>query len=102
MWRARRDTRLCWQCGVDYNLIAHRPQIPGVCGVCGGRLAVRDDDNPDALAIRLAEYHAQTKPLIEIFQRKEFVATIDATSPVREVQAMIRQHFALPALEPTG
>lgn len=94
--------RLCSQCGLDYNLIAHRPQIPDVCDVCGGRLAVRDDDNPDALAIRLAEYHAQTKPLIEIFQRKEFVATIDATSPVREVQAMIRQHFALPALEPTG
>jgi adenylate kinase len=91
--------RLCSQCGLDYNLIAHRPQVEDVCDVCGGRLAVRDDDNPDALAIRLAEYHAQTKPLIELFQRKEFVATIDATYPVREVQAMIRQHFALPALE---
>jgi adenylate kinase len=47
----------------------------------------------------LAEYHAQTKPLIELFQRKEFVATIDATFPVREVQAMIRRHFDLPPLE---
>jgi adenylate kinase len=92
--------RLCSQCGLDYNLIAHRPQVEDVCDICGGRLAVRDDDNPDALAIRLAEYHAQTKPLIELFQRKEFVATVDATFPVHEVQAMIRQHFALPALEP--
>src|SRR5664279_412282 len=93
--------RLCAGCGLDYNLIAHRPQVADVCDVCGGRLAARDDDNPDVLAIRLAEYHSQTKPLIEIFQRKEFVATIDATSPVRDVQAMIRQHFALPAREPT-
>jgi len=90
--------RLCSQCGLDYNLIAHRPQVADVCDVCGGRLAMRDDDNPEALAIRLAEYHAQTKPLIEIFQRKEFVATIDATSPVRDVQAIIRQHFSLPPL----
>ena len=91
--------RLCSQCGLDSNLIAHRPQVDDVCDVCGGHLAVRDDDNPDALAIRLAEYHAQTKPLIELFQRKEFVATIDATAPVREVQAMIRRHFDLPPHE---
>jgi adenylate kinase len=90
--------RLCQQCGLDYNLIAHRPQLPDVCDVCGGQLAAREDDNPEALAVRLAEYHAQTKPLIEIFQRKEFVATIDATAPVREVQAIIRTHFALPPL----
>jgi adenylate kinase len=91
--------RLCSQCGLDYNLIAHRPQVDDVCDVCGGHLAVRDDDNPDALAIRLAEYHAQTKPLIELFQRKEFVATIDATAPVRDVQVMIRRHFGLSPLE---
>jgi adenylate kinase len=91
--------RLCSQCGLDYNLIAHRPQVPDVCDVCGGRLAARDDDNPEALAIRLAEYHAQTKPLIEIFQRKEFVATVDATAPVLDVQTTIREHFSLPALQ---
>jgi adenylate kinase len=90
--------RLCSQCGLDYNLIAHRPQIEDVCDVCGGRLATREDDNPESLAVRLDEYHAQTKPLIEIFQRKEFVATIDATSPVIEVQRAIRRHFALPLL----
>jgi adenylate kinase len=88
--------RLCSQCGLDYNLIAHRPQIADVCDVCGGRLAARDDDNPEALAVRLAEYHEQTKPLIEIFQRKEFVATVDATAPVPRVQHAIREHFDLP------
>ncbi|HEU5266904.1 MAG TPA: nucleoside monophosphate kinase [Jatrophihabitans sp.] len=92
--------RLCSQCGLDYNLIGNRPQVPDVCDVCGGHLAAREDDNPEALAVRLAEYHAQTKPLIEIFQRKEFVATIDATKPVQEVQASIREHFSLPPLRP--
>jgi adenylate kinase len=90
--------RLCTQCGLDYNLIAHRPKVPDVCDVCGGRLAAREDDNLEALAVRVADYHEKTKPLIEIFQRKEFVASIDASAPVREVQAKIRQYFDLPPL----
>jgi adenylate kinase len=89
--------RLCAQCGLDYNLIAHRPQKDGVCDVCGGNLEARADDNPEALAVRLADYHEQTRPLIEIFQRKEYVATIDATRPVDEVQAAIRLRFSLPS-----
>ena len=88
--------RLCSQCGLDYNLIAHRPQVEGVCDVCGGALMSRDDDNPEALAVRLAQYHNETRPLIEIFLRKEYVATVDATRPVEEVQGMIRERFGLP------
>ena len=90
--------RLCSQCGLDYNLIAHRPAVADTCDVCGGRLVARADDNPEALAVRLQAYHEQTRPLIEIFQRKEFVATIDATLSVAEVQAAVRQRFALPPL----
>jgi adenylate kinase len=89
--------RLCSQCGLDYNLMAHRPQSDDTCDVCGGSLVTRDDDNPEALAVRLADYHEQTRPLIEIFQRKEYVATIDATRSVNEVQAAIRERFRLPA-----
>jgi adenylate kinase len=90
--------RLCSECGLDYNLIAHRPQIEDTCDVCQGRLVTRPDDNPEALAMRLADYHQQTKPLIEIFQRKEYVATVDATQPVGDVQAAIRQRFKLPPM----
>ena len=88
--------RLCAGCGLDYNLIAHRPLVGDTCDVCGGTLAAREDDNPEALAVRLAEYHEQTKPVIEIFQRKEYVATVDATQPVDAVQVAIRARFALP------
>jgi adenylate kinase len=88
--------RLCSQCGLDYDCIAHRPTRPDGCEVCGGELVVREDDNPEALAIRLADYHQQTKPLIELFDKKEFVATFDATRTIDEVQAAIRQKFSLP------
>ena len=89
--------RLCSQCGVDYNLLGHRPTTPDACDVCGGKLVQREDDNPEALASRLRDYHAKTKPIIELFQRKEFVATVDANRSVAEVQADIRAQLGLPA-----
>src|SRR6059058_1683990 len=49
--------RLCSRCGVDYNLIAHRPTNPDTCDVCGGALVSREDDTPDALEARLRDYH---------------------------------------------
>jgi adenylate kinase len=89
--------RLCAGCGLDYNLIASRPRVPESCDVCGGRLVLRDDDTPEALAARLVEYHEKTRPIIELFERKEFVAHIDATHAIDDVQAEIRQRFNLPA-----
>jgi len=88
--------RLCSGCGLDYNLIAHRPEVQDVCDVCGSQLVVREDDNPEALAVRLREYHDKTTPVIELFQRKEFVASIDATRSIPEIQAEIRVRFDLP------
>jgi adenylate kinase len=87
--------RLCSGCGLDYNLIASRPAEPEICDVCGGRLVPRPDDTAEALAVRLAGYHAKTRPIIDLFERKEFVAHIDATRSVDEVSAQIRDRLGL-------
>ncbi len=88
--------RLCSNCGLDYNLIAHRPEVEDRCDVCGGRLVIRKDDNPEALAQRLADYHAKTAPVIALFERKEFVVTVDATRTKDEVFADIVGQLGLP------
>jgi adenylate kinase len=92
--------RVCADCGLDYNLMAHRPQVEGTCDICHGKLIARADDNPEALAVRLASYHEETKPLIAIFERKEIVATFDAMLSVEELQASIRARFGLPPRVP--
>jgi adenylate kinase len=92
--------RLCSGCGLDWNLLAHRPKVPDVCDICGAPLMAREDDNPEALATRLREYHAKTAPVLELFERKEFVASFDATQPVDVIQAEIRARFDLPAAPP--
>jgi adenylate kinase len=81
--------RLCSKCGLDFNLISHRPKIADVCDVCGGSLVSRPDDNPDAIQNRLKEYHAKTQPIIELFRRKELVVNADGTQPVDAVQKQI-------------
>jgi adenylate kinase len=90
--------RLCSQCGLDYNLIAHRPEKADACDVCGGQLVVREDDNPEALKSRLRDYHEKTRPILELFERKELVVHVDATHSVADVQAEIREKLDLPAL----
>ena len=87
--------RVCSSCGLDYNLLGRRPEKPDTCDTCGGRLVSREDDNPDALAARLRDYHSKTKPIIELFERKEFVARVDATLSIPEVQADIRRHLGI-------
>ncbi len=90
--------RLCSNCGLDFNLIAHRPKLDNTCDACGSELITREDDQPEALAARLRDYHDKTKPIIELFERKEFVAHVDATRPADEVQIEIRQKLGFPTI----
>jgi adenylate kinase len=87
--------RLCSSCGLDYNLIAHRPKVEDTCDVCGGKLVVREDDNPEALKARLRDYFEKTQPILELFQRKEFVLKVDATRAIAEVYAEIKSGLGL-------
>ena len=89
--------RLCSSCGLDYNMLGRRPDQPDVCDQCGGRLVPREDDNPAALAARLRDYHDKTKPIIELFERKEFVARVNATNAIAVVQTEIRSKLGLDA-----
>ncbi|RFS82422.1 nucleoside monophosphate kinase [Actinomadura spongiicola] len=88
--------RYCSRCGMDYNLIADRPTEEGRCDVCGGELVAREDDTEEALVERLRLYHEKTDPVLELFGRKEYVVTVDATPGVDEVQRTIRERLALP------
>jgi adenylate kinase len=88
--------RLCRRCGMDYNLIYDRPEVEGRCEVCGGELVRRADDTPEALAVRLRDYHDKTKPVLDIFRRKEYVLDVDARPDPATVQRTIRKGLDLP------
>jgi adenylate kinase len=87
--------RLCSQCGLDFNLIHHRPADENTCDVCGGKLISRDDDNPDAVRSRLSDYRTKTEPILELFRKKELVIQCDGSQSAAEIQADIRQQLGL-------
>ncbi len=87
--------RVCSNCGLDYNLIFHRPESEGICDVCGGKLVARTDDTEDGLKQRLHDFHTKTKPTLELFERKELVIHIDGTRDREEVQDDIRGQLKL-------
>ena len=91
--------RLCSGCGLDYNLMAHRPEVPDRCDVCGAALVAREDDHPEALAARLRDYREKTEPVIALFRRKEFVVELDATNSVETIQVELRRRLGLPAVQ---
>jgi adenylate kinase len=88
--------RLCKQCGLDYNLIYHRPARPGTCDVCGGALESRSDDTSQAIRARLDEYHVQAGPILDLFGRKELVVTVDGTRGPDDVHREICEKLDLP------
>jgi adenylate kinase len=89
--------RLCSRCGLDYNLIQHRPAAPDRCDVCNGPLIPRADDTPEIARERVRTYREKTQPILELFQAKELVFTVDGTKPPLEVHAELRRRLALPA-----
>lgn len=72
---------ICRKCGRIYHLTNLKPKKAGVCDFCGGELYQRDDDKPEAVRKRLADYHAQSAPLIAFYKKngllKEIVVNED-------------------------
>ena len=87
------NRRLCPKCGLDYNLIFHRPAVANTCDVCGAELIARPDDTPEAVRARLQDYHTKTQPILELFRRKELVVVVDGTPSAAEVQQDLRRQL---------
>lgn len=87
--------RLCSQCGLDYNLIHHRPAVADTCDVCGGKLVIRSDDNEEGLRQRLKDYRSQTEPILDLFARKELIIQVNGSLPIDQVHEDIRRQLRL-------
>ena len=89
--------RLCSSCGLDYNLMEHRPKEDGRCDVCGGELVTREDDTEEALQARLREFHDKIDPVLQLLGRKSALVTVDARADRETVARDIRTGLRLPA-----
>jgi adenylate kinase len=82
--------RLCPTCGEIYNIYFKPTQKEGICDKCGAELIQRKDDNLESLEVRLSEYHKNTQPVIEYYEKAGIVRHVDASKGVDEVFADIK------------
>ena len=81
--------RACLTCGATYHIEHIPPKQEGICDKCGSELVLRDDDKPETVKNRLAVYHEQTQPLIDFYEKKGVLKTVDGNLPMEEVFAAI-------------
>ncbi len=69
--------RICHECGATYNLKFKPTKVAGVCDKCNGELYQRSDENEETVKTRLETYIAQTKPLIEYYEKEGILISIN-------------------------
>ena len=77
--------RSCIGCGATYHIKYNPSKVEGVCDVCGEKLILRDDDQPETVKNRLSVYHDQTQPLIDFYNKKGVLAEVDGMKDMDDV-----------------
>jgi adenylate kinase len=79
--------RVCQDCQRVFNIHTSPPGTLPHCTQCGDmpRLIQRPDDREEVIGKRLEVYDAQTKPLIEFYEKAGLLRIVDADSDVQTV-----------------
>ncbi|MBE5741746.1 MAG: adenylate kinase [Clostridiales bacterium] len=75
--------RVCAKCGESY----HVDYLNGstTCAKCGAELIQRADDNEETVGARLEVYQKSTAPLIEYYENKGVLLTVDGDGDIEKV-----------------
>lgn len=80
------NRRICsnQQCGEIYNIRNNPPKIEGICDKCGAKLIRRNDDTEQTALNRVKIYHEQTAPLIQYYEQKDILISIEGTGAIEQ------------------
>jgi adenylate kinase len=81
--------RTCSATGQLLNIHFSSESELQACRDAGGELVQRDDDNEDTIANRLTVYKEQTEPLVQYFDRKGLLRTIDGEGDMADIYARL-------------
>ncbi|MGL9735803.1 MAG: adenylate kinase [Symbiopectobacterium sp.] len=78
--------------GRVYHIKYNPPKVEGKDNVTGEELTIRKDDHEDTVCKRLVEYHQQTAPLVDYYQKEDKAGNtryhkVDGTRQVVQVRA---------------
>ena len=78
--------RICKSCGATYHVKFNPPAKDAVCDACSGDLYQRADDSEETMKNRLSVYEAQTKPLIDYYEKAGVYKEIDGRQTIDAVK----------------
>lgn len=77
--------RVCSSCGAEYHLEFKPPTADGICDLDGANLDHRSDDHEDKIKNRLNTYNSETSPLIDYYQEKSLLKTVQAEGEISAI-----------------
>ncbi len=72
-----------------YHVEFDPPKEEGVCDIDGAKLIVRDDDKPEVIKNRLAQYREKTEPLIDYYDERGILNRVDGKQSPDRVEERI-------------
>ncbi len=91
--------RVCRDNGHTYHVEFDPPKNEGFCDQDGSALVQREDDKLETIEHRLEVFHAQTKPLVDLYEKEGLLRRFDGTRAPDEVNGHIRATLATLRLE---
>jgi len=77
--------RVCPTCGSTYHVMYNPPVKEGVCDKDGSQLIQREDDSAETVAKRLAVNIEQTQPLLDFYDEKGYLVTVNGDQKIDQV-----------------
>ncbi|MDY0394901.1 adenylate kinase [Virgibacillus halophilus] len=85
--------RICPACGTTYHVLYNPPKQEGICDRDGSKLIQRDDDKAETVKNRLKVNMEQMKPLLDFYQAKGYLVTVDGDQAIDAVFQEIRSQI---------
>lgn len=77
--------RVCKNCGATFHVEFNPPKVEGICDFCNTPLIQRADDTEATAENRLAVYDKNTAPLLEYYDKKHLLKTVNGDQPLSKV-----------------
>ncbi len=83
--------RVCEACGASYHVVNKPSKVEDICDVCGGKLVIRKDDQPETVLDRLKAYHEQTEPLVAFYKERGKLAVVENQPTIEATTAKVME-----------
>jgi adenylate kinase len=76
---------VCMNCDTTYHSKYKKEKVEGYCDKCGTILSQREDDKPEKIIKRLAEYNRTIAPILKEYRSRGVLVEVDANPGIEEI-----------------